>query len=156
MDSERIGAMAEEGKNFPAYDCSRYEQNAALGACKGRRAVLSRLCVRIFVDTHFADVSFVRCVHEPSYRRRLQDAIDANLNATEENPGPQRCYFDKLYTNLYLMQGDTRRTRALKLEIRQRTSVRNLILFRRHNLAMVAVLLKNRYRHYISVSKFRR
>lgn len=56
---------------------------------------------------------------------------------------------------MYLMRGETYRTRALELKICQRAVVRNQVYVKRHNLERFAVLSKDRYRHYVSVPAFR-
>lgn len=55
---------------------------------------------------------------------------------------------------MYLMCGQTYRTKTLKSGISQTTAERSAILVGWHNLEMLAVPPKDRHRHYISVPSF--
>lgn len=104
------------------------------------------------METLFVDMPFAQCEQEVSYCRRLRDAIGANMEATERNPELQSWSFDEPHTNTYLLCVSTHRTRALELEIRQRTAVHNPIIVGLHNLDIFAVLSKDCNRHYVSMS----
>lgn len=75
------------------------------------------------LDTHFADMQFVRYEQKLSYYRRLQDVIGASMEMTEGEPELRDWCFDKSYTNIYLIRGCTYQTRALQFKIRQITAV---------------------------------
>lgn len=59
------------------------------------------------------------------------------------------------YTNMLLMRGGSQCSRALELEIRRRTAVRNLTIVEWHNLEMFAAPPKDQHLHYMSVPAFR-
>lgn len=98
-----------------------------------------RGCVETLINTHFENMLFVRFEQEMPYCRRLQDAIDARMEVAEDDPRLQRWFFDKPYMNLYLVHGGTHRTKALKIEVCQRTAVHNPMFVEWHNLKMFAV-----------------
>lgn len=64
---------------------------------------MSRWCARDLIDTCFAHIPFVRCVHELFYSRRLRDTIDSEMEAAVRNLVLQCWLSAKLYTNLYFM-----------------------------------------------------
>lgn len=86
--------------------------------------------------------------------RRLRDALDADMEVTEGAPDLQCWFFNKPYTDLYLMHGGTHKTRASKFEIRQRTAVRNPVFVGWHNLEMFAVPPRDLSRYYVAVTGF--
>lgn len=149
MDVKRFSALAVVGKSLEIYDRSSFERNTALGACKRCCAVLSWWCGGILVDTRFADMPLVRCEQKLPYCPRVRNTIDANMDVVEGDPELRCSFFDRPYTNMYLMCGGTHWTKALEFEIRQRTPVRSSIFVRWRKMDMFAVSLKYRHCHYV-------
>lgn len=82
------------------------------------------------------------------------DATDTNMKVAERNLEIDCWFFEKPHTNLYLMRGAPHRTRALELENRHRTAVRNPIFEGWHSLEMFAVPQKDQHLHNVSVPVF--
>lgn len=97
---------------------------------------------------------FAWCEQEFFYCRRLRDAISANTEGKGGDLEIQCWLFDWSYTDTYLMCGETHRTRTLEAEICERAAVRNLIFAGCHNFETFAVLSKDSYCRYVSVSAF--
>lgn len=79
------------------------------------------------MNTCFVDMQLVRCEQELSYFRRFRGAINSKRKAAVGDPELQWWFSDKPYTNMYLMRGDSHRTRAPEFETYQRTAVHNPI-----------------------------
>lgn len=88
------------------------------------------------IVTRLAEVKFVHCVKELSYCRHLRDVIVREMELSEGDPGLNCCSFDKLHTNLYVVQGGTHRVRALEFKVRQKIAARSLGFLRWHTLNM--------------------
>lgn len=95
-----------------------------------------------------------RCEQELSFCRKLQDASNANMEATGGNSELHCRFFEKPYTNTCLTQGSIHLTRVLELEIRNRTAVLNSIFVGWRNIEMFAVPSKDRPLRYVTVSFF--
>lgn len=147
-------AMAVDVKSLVMYNRNHFECDTGLGAWRRRLALLSRWCVRILVDSCSVVIVFVRCEQELCYCRKLQEAIDANMELAERYPELKCWCYDKPYTNTYLMRGRTLRTRALMLEICQKEAVRSLVFVEWHYLKIFTAAPKNQYRHYMFVTAF--
>lgn len=146
--------MAVDGRNLVIYNRNRFERGIALGAWKQRLAVLNQWCVDILVTTRITDMLFVRCEPELSYSRRLRDATGINVEVVDGVP-KLKCWFSgKLYTNMYLMRGDTHLAWIMELENCQRNAVLDPIFVGLHNLKNFAFCLKNRFCHCVTVFAF--
>lgn len=97
------------------------------------------------MGTCFANLPFVRCVWEFSDCRQLRDATNTTMEVAEKYLKLQCRFFEKPYTNMNLMRGETHRTRTLEHEIRQRMSVRYPIFLGWHNLKLFAFPTKERF-----------
>lgn len=77
----------------------------------------SRWFVGFLVDMRLADMPSAWCEQESFYCCRLIHAIDANVWVAEGDLELQCWFFDKLYTDMYLMRGSNDWTRALMFGI---------------------------------------
>lgn len=92
-------------------------------ALSGAKLVVCRdICRHSFVN-----MTFVSYEQELPYCCRWQDAIDAIMEVAERGPELRCWYFDKPYTNIYLVRGWKHWLRALEPETRPRTAVRSSI-----------------------------
>lgn len=109
-------------------------------------------CAEIGIDARFANMPIFRCDQKVSYCRRLQNAIDLNMDV-EYGYLPLRSWlFDKLYTSLYLMHGGSHRTSTMKFEVRQRTAPCSSSFACCHPLKLFAVLPRERLRYHVHVA----
>lgn len=82
---KRFDGTAVDGKNHVICDCNRLERDTALGAWKKCCAMLSRWCVKIFVDISFVVRMFVRREQELCFCSRLQGASSPGTRDLERN-----------------------------------------------------------------------
>lgn len=97
---------------------------------------------------------FVQREQKLTYCRPRRDAIDANVKVAEGDLELKCWFFEKPYSNMYLMGGDTHRKRALEFEIRHRASVPSPIFVGWHNLKMLGVPPKDQHLHYVFVKDY--
>lgn len=116
--------------------------------------MLCRWCVGVLGNRQFAYMLFVWCEEKFLYCRRLQNAIDASLALAEGDPKLKCWIFDKPYNNMYLVCGDTHKTRVLELEICEKTAGRNPIFVGRHNLKLFVFSSKDQFCLSVTVSTF--
>lgn len=86
-----------------------------------------------------------------SFCRKLQNAIDANMELTKEDREVRCWFFDKPLPDTYLMRSEMHLTRARKVKICQRKTVRYPIFLEWHNSEMFAVLPKDCYLLFVSM-----
>lgn len=146
--------MGVDGKNLVVYDCSRFEYDVALGARKRRWAGPSQWCKGVLEDPRFCEPASVWCEQGTPYCRRLRDAVDAHMEVVLREPKLHCWVFEKPSTNVYLMCGETPRTRALVFENHRRTVMYGPIFEGQHNLEMFTVSSKDCRRHYVFLSTF--
>lgn len=154
MKVERFEVMVVDGKNLVVFGGDHFERDTDMGVLKRRWALLSQYCVGILVDTCSADLPFVPCEQGSFYCYRRRDAIDANMEVAEGDPGLQCWLFDELYTNMYFMCGGKHETSASKFESRWRTALCNSIFMGWQKLEMFAALPRDWYLHYVCVPSF--
>lgn len=106
------------------------------------------------MSTRSTNMKFVRCEHGLPYFCRYRYAINTNMEVVEGYLELQCWSFDKKYSNMYLMHGETHRTRALESAILQRTAVHSQILVGWHDLKMFTVPSKDRDPHFVTVPAF--
>lgn len=108
----------------------------------------------MLVDARFVNLSFIRGEQEVPYWRRFQDAIDAKTEAEKGIPQLQCWFFDKPYTNKYLLQGRLHRKRMLEIKHWQSNAVHNPLLAGWHHVEQFAVRPRERHCYKIQVMPF--
>lgn len=86
MDVFCFIAMAMDGKYLAMYDGKNLQRNTSLSAWKQHWLVLCNECARTMSDADLVDVPLLRYEHRVSYCHRLEDAIDARMDAKEGDP----------------------------------------------------------------------
>lgn len=140
IDGKSFDAIDVGGKNLAIYDRNCFKRDTVLGAWKRHWTVLSRRCVEILVNTSFAYMPPVWYEPEYSYCRKLWKTTAVNVEVADGYQKLKYSFFYKPYTSVYLIRCGTHQTRALELEMHQRTEVRNLIFVGLHDPEMFAVL----------------